>query len=33
VNPGKIVPTQIPVSKILNLVKIGLEESMWKPKP
>lgn len=32
VNPGKIQPTSIPHVKILDLVRIGLEETMWKPR-
>lgn len=32
VNPQDIEPTKIPKEKIISLVKIGLEESMWAPK-
>lgn len=31
VTPGKIPKTAIPKEKLINLVKIGLEETMWKP--
>jgi len=32
VTPGKIPATKIPPAKILELVRIGLEEKLWKPK-
>lgn len=32
VNPGKIQPTSIPHAKLLDLVRVGLEETMWKPR-